>query len=426
MKNIGIIIGLLFIGLANVNAQNWDTTSLIDINHGIYNDITFINASHGYIIGDSNLFLETKDAGKTWVHRSPLEDFTNPNRRRNKDLKQIFFLNDTMGFMRSSYEFFQTRNAGETWEVAISNNGGFISMELFNNQLTVFSDQAFGTLLTSVYSEEHDTFSYQGGGLFPVYTIEKLLRLSDSIIIVGKDTGCIFIYNVNSRKITKTYDPADDGLGFIKIKDIFFLNQDTGFASLNYIFLKKTVDGGKTWFTDTTFNNASTTVATTKVFSLANGELYVNSIDFPATNFIHKYNRNTRKWEYETEFKDNNLGFGYDNYAGIAGNGTGLFTVFEKDILGYKTDWNYIKSIKKSIREELKVYPNPSNGLINIEQITKTIGSQYSIYSLDGKLLEDGIIKDRITKVKIENAGMYFLVLKSNGSIIGHSKIIIE
>ena len=57
MKKIGLILSLLFIGLANANAQNWDTTSLIDLNKGIYNDITFINASHGSIIEHSKIII---------------------------------------------------------------------------------------------------------------------------------------------------------------------------------------------------------------------------------------------------------------------------------------------------------------------------------------------------------------------------------
>ena len=425
INKIVVLLILMLLGMAKVNAQNWDTISLKDWNKGAYNDIVFATANHGFIIGDSNLFIATMDAGRTWIERTPIDDFTNPNRKRNKDFKQMLFLNDTLGFMRSSYELFQSKDAGKSWKSILNGTGGVLQMNIFNNTLSVFSDEAFGTLLTSVYSVEHDTFTYVGGGFFPIYSLEKVIRLNDSIKIVGKDSGKLFIYHHPNRELSKVYDPSVDGLVNLKVLDLFFINEDTGFASFNYILLKKTTDGGKTWFTDSTFNNSSV-ISTSKVFSWANDNLYLSSVNFQGTNFIHKFNRDLSIWEDEATFINKTGGFGHSNFAGIAGNGEGLFSVFEGDILGYKTKWNLIKSLKHNTKAKFKVYPNPSNGKLYILQLKSTANRQFKIYNVQGKLTKVVDLDEGQTELKFDRNGIYFLRLEKDGITIGHQKVIIQ
>jgi hypothetical protein len=51
--------------------------------------------------------------------------------------------------------------------------------------------------------------------------------------------------------------------------------------------------------------------------------------------------------------------------------------------------------IDTTVTDELMVYPNPSNGIINIECNDNSVKC-YSIYALDGQLLQQGKVINRI------------------------------
>lgn len=421
MKQILCSIVLFSIGLANTMAQTWFTTTLKPPSQGNYNDIVFVSNHHGFILGDNNIFLETWDAGKTWSNNSPFKES-----EKDKSTKKMIFLNDTLGFFMTNFFLYQTKNEGKTWEVANYGGYGVKDMDVFQGQFTVYSDQAFGQLLTSQYSVEHDTFSYNSG-FFPIYTLEHVRYVGDSNLVYSKDSGRIYLSKDFGKTAIKVYDPMDDGLQHIRIADIHFLNKDTGFASLNYVWIKKTVDGGKTWFTDTNFNFISKNSVTTKVFSMANGTLFLNAVSFNATNYFYKFIRATTGWERETQFADANLSYGSENYAGIAGNGTGLYSVFMNDTLAYKTEFDHIKNISKMEENKFTVYPNPSKGNFVLHgTIENNEMYHWRIVDALGQEVELMDINSSPFSFHIHQKGIYFAWLMKGSEILGQQKLIVE
>ena len=90
------------------------------------------------------------------------------------------------------------------------------------------------------------------------------------------------------------------------------------------------------------------------------------------------------------------------------------FAVYE--IINNKTKENI------SIKFDLNVYPNPTNDqiTINFPDYTAKSNSQYSIYSIDGKLLTGQPITAISTDVSILDypAGVYFIKVKDEQTII--------
>lgn len=86
-----------------------------------------------------------------------------------------------------------------------------------------------------------------------------------------------------------------------------------------------------------------------------------------------------------------------------------------------KTNIYWNTSISTSIDEpaefqQLKIYPNPSNGIINIET-ENTLGSSIKIYNTPGELvyLHDDLNTN--SQVQLNQApGLYMVVIKTNNS----------
>jgi len=61
-------------------------------------------------------------------------------------------------------------------------------------------------------------------------------------------------------------------------------------------------------------------------------------------------------------------------------------------------------------RNELKIYPNPSNGFIHVEELNK--GTQYVIYNMQGKIVKSGFSSSRTLSISEFESGVYILSIK--------------
>ncbi len=64
----------------------------------------------------------------------------------------------------------------------------------------------------------------------------------------------------------------------------------------------------------------------------------------------------------------------------------------------------------------LKVYPNPANNYINIEfESVADIAGNYSLFDVNGRLLENGVLNSSITKLNLEDKsnGIYVIIITS-------------
>lgn len=73
---------------------------------------------------------------------------------------------------------------------------------------------------------------------------------------------------------------------------------------------------------------------------------------------------------------------------------------------------NYSHIEENSTQSELVVYPNPSSSYINISGASEIYKSFYLIYSLDGRIVQSGTLKNRID-ITFLNSGTYLINLQN-------------
>ncbi len=84
--------------------------------------------------------------------------------------------------------------------------------------------------------------------------------------------------------------------------------------------------------------------------------------------------------------------------------------------------------LKELLEAELKVYPNPSNGTINITLDEKLLGAQITMKTIDGRIIyqSTGQNKLHIELGEILSSGMYFLSVETKDYSVLNRKIIVK
>ncbi len=123
--------------------------------------------------------------------------------------------------------------------------------------------------------------------------------------------------------------------------------------------------------------------------------------------------------------------YGTSIYGGVNGKGTIYQYDYISNDLTIKTDFNTtntsfptislieisgtLSSRDNSFTENLKIYPNPSNGIFNIEVDENLIDAKANVYNLLGQKIKDFDLKVWITNQTL-NKGIYLLVIENKGN----------
>jgi photosystem II stability/assembly factor-like uncharacterized protein len=95
---------LILIALASTAASQW--TKFEPVGNGDLVAVYFTSAEKGWIAGDDGYLASTTNGGKTWT-KSALNTTENIN--------EIYFRNDTNGYLVAGRKMFITADAGRTW-----------------------------------------------------------------------------------------------------------------------------------------------------------------------------------------------------------------------------------------------------------------------------------------------------------------------
>jgi hypothetical protein len=84
-----------------------------------------------------------------------------------------------------------------------------------------------------------------------------------------------------------------------------------------------------------------------------------------------------------------------------------------------------ITSINELSKNNVNIYPNPTNGKVTIQLANATITTDYSIYAIDGKIVASGTTKTNTIVVDLSNEskGVYFVKLNTTNSSTVHKLI---
>ncbi len=230
----------------------------IEVESGVnldLNEIVMIDNQTAYILSNftydakSNLWLKTSDSGNTWITENI------PALIPNGQLTDLYFVNDTVGFMHLNEEWdgslFKTTDAGQTWNLVFEQWGGIDCR--FN-----FSDEQHGVAVLNTWMYYSKVLVTEDGGntwveiLLPGGSlfVNALCNINQSRIITVGTNGEILISNNNGF----TWEEHYQHQFYNHIYSVQFTDINTGYILSDGYGggapdpkLFKTFDGGFTW-----------------------------------------------------------------------------------------------------------------------------------------------------------------------------------
>jgi len=229
MKNIILLIVFFFAVYSQADSQ-W-----VNLNLGNGFDIfdfSFPNAQTGYICGYGGSFKKTTSGGTNWTNMSfPSTQF---------NLNAVHFFNANTGLLASDNDtIYRTINGTQNWSDKI-----FIGFHVYDFQ--------FFDSINGYASGTNRIAKTTNNGLnWTVSTIQS----NGQIYFINQNTGWTISGNATSgSNILKTTDAGITWqiqyatTNFKMIYDVFFVNENTGYASGYRHGIYKTTDGGLNWF----------------------------------------------------------------------------------------------------------------------------------------------------------------------------------
>lgn len=197
-----------------------------------YTMIRFTDEQTGYVAGGGGFLMKTTDAGETWTR---LETGIT------KTASDMYWIDNNTGFLCGANirELLKTNDGGQTWYNVYPDlvfYGGYVNSVHFPTPLIGYASGSIGTVLKTV----------DGGETWTATTSEPMLDLRD-IFFVNADTGFVageqgyFAWTFNGGA---NWDYTNDFS--ITGKHLYFTDHLNGYAIDGNNFMK-TTDGGVTW-----------------------------------------------------------------------------------------------------------------------------------------------------------------------------------
>ncbi len=239
----------------------------------------FVNSDTGYAVGYDGKIIKTMDGGESWI---------NLNSPTNVALNDVFFINDTVGYIvggqwGSNAIILKTINAGNNWDIYTTSTSYVLKAVYFTSLTTGFAvggDNNNYIILRTI----------NGGTSWSTVKTGASFSLND----VYFTTSTKGFAAGNNGKIMRTlnagltWDTLSTGSSSYLVS-IQFINNSTGFAVGNYDFLK-TTDGGNTW-TNQALNNS---FGLQSVFFTSENKGYIT-----AHNVVYNTSDGGLSWDYQ-------------------------------------------------------------------------------------------------------------------------------
>lgn len=352
-------------------------------------DIYFVDENEGYLAGTGGSIFKTTDGGLSW-ERHGYQGLIGGT-----DLLGIHFLNKYKGFaVGERGRILQSSDAGNTWEeyaptynkihqVAPTSTNILYALGVKLHK-SIDGGETWETLNTGIHNHDHYTYEYIEGQFFS----------SEEFYVIA-----------SAGEISRVLKSTDGGFSFdtlrsedkdIRATSIHFLDQQTGYACNSYSSwsgLHKTGDGGQTWeylssyrFRDIWFLDENTGFATIRdeLYRTGNGgytwdKIYqasedLNKINFPNdtvgyisgdNGLVLKTSDQGLSWQELSTGYDDNYGIYFcDQYIGYV---TGEYRSLNKTIDGGQTwELQYLPATVSfiTISEDFDVFVAGAGGVI--------------------------------------------------------------
>ncbi len=214
-----------------------------------------VSATTVYAVSEKDLVLKTTNAGANWIRQKEAVG--------SRSLQAIWFLNENTGFVAGEYDntmyigvISKTTNGGANWKDTIIASTGFRSI-CFVNANTGFAGGSANTTFSPMYKTTN-------AGVTWFSTVINAYNIYD-IDFINESTGWAAATATGGEAVLKTTDGGINWSivssigGSISLCSIDFANANTGWISGNMGnpyrgLLRKSTDGGVTWIQQTNHN----------------------------------------------------------------------------------------------------------------------------------------------------------------------------
>lgn len=252
MKHRYLVITLAIFFIASfANAQTWKKVTSPSMS--VYSDSYFIDANNGWLVGTKGSIMKTADGGKTW---------STVTTTITEDLKSVYFLNATTGFIASPTKLYKSTNGFSTY-TTVDITGAIVTTSGY--WTVYFADSQKGWFLSSSSSAAKVLQTVDGGTTWTVGVDHKTGNLqtikfynaSAGIVAGGGSGKCDIYYTKDGATWTKGTAPAFPAGVYTRtdIRSLYLIDANTAIgggwgssaAGLQPTIFIKTTDGGATW-----------------------------------------------------------------------------------------------------------------------------------------------------------------------------------
>ena len=428
-------------GFQDRNTSGWYQQWFPNLNGGTIKDMTFLDSLTGFAITTTDpslrsFILKTTNGGDNWnfVHT-----YTTP--ATGVSFYRILFANSNTGYACVNYNFvfFKTTNAGENW-VNISSPWGFVDMQVINSDTVIgVSSSGFdGGVFRSTNGGHNWQAMWSGGSS----------SNPQKIYMVNKDLG--FTEDENASNYMKR--TTNGGFNWAEIsgekfKDIVFSDSHTGWKV--YSSIKKTTDGGISWFVQQTPNITTSFTNKAGLCALNKDTVWMVGAYYNNGGVVFKTTNGGTNWGYQIpntsypvtslyniNFVDSKQGwvfviYGTNNllfHTKVGGNDTTFFTGINNNISTKLSDYQLFQN-----------YPNPFNSRTVIRYIVtgSPIGSLgddrviLKVYDVQGHEVQT-LVQGKLNPGVYEyifngnslSSGIYFYSMIIDGKVLGTKKML--
>lgn len=235
------------------NGQLFETTDVGEswqaiecgVQFGLYK-VVFVDSLKGFIFSENTNCLKTIDGGLTWV-LEPLSPEIGSGY-----LNDVYFVNDTAGFVYAVGSIFKTTDAGNNWALVHTPSDAVEAKFAFFDELHgIMSANTWGYSTKFLRTEDGgNTWNEIPETWLPWWSTIALICLDQSTAL----TGGIFGMMYKSTDGGSSWQPKQYRLISRGIFEVQFLNENIGYiltdagdGGVAGIGIKKTIDGGNSW-----------------------------------------------------------------------------------------------------------------------------------------------------------------------------------
>jgi photosystem II stability/assembly factor-like uncharacterized protein len=416
-----ILFFLIAFNFQDNKTSGWYQQFLPNPLGGQIKDIYFVDSLLGFAVSDSCI-LKTTNGGDNWSIKLYSTFFT-----------RIKFLDNNTGIASDAFHLHKTTNSGENWTTLI------LPGDLMAEDMSVLNKD-------TIWICNHEglvggAFLTTDGGLnWQVKTTES-------------KPYHIYMYNARIGFIDNGFKKTTDGgnnwfsiSGEGNFTDMYFIDSLTGWKTSDNGIMKKTINGGLNWITQTlpTGGNifgagASKIMKVNKDTIWSVGDAYITGGSPPVRGILFRTTNSGSNWGYQLpdtsihitsyylgQFINKRIGWAYHV------NPTGIHTLVGGDTTFVMSTQNISTNIPDKYKLEQN-YPNPFNSMTNVKvQMLKQGFAEIKVFDITGKLIKT-LIKQNLSSGEhkvLFNAvdlmsGVYFYTLFVDGVRVDTKKAIL-